>query len=1756
MTDNESLEKRLASIIDPWIVNGGDVCNSDSILALILLHPEVADELMGCLEVLAQLRRSVSERSLTDERQSVELKRLTFDAIEIPGFDIRGILGRGGMGVVYDAVQHGTNRSVALKVLPVGSVNPVSVERFLREAVTAATLAHPHIVPIHAVGQHNGLHWYAMQKIDGMSVSQWLASCEGPAPLNRVLAIGIAAADALAAAHAKGIVHRDIKPGNLLVDENDHVWLADFGLARREVDVIATATGAIMGTPRYMSPEQVAGVDASVDHRTDIYSLGASLFELATGKPVFEETTPLKLLRQIRDDPPPHPRDVNPAVPRDLSVVLLKTLDKEPSFRYSSASELGDDLRAISRGGKINATGLPLPVRVSRFIGQHWRVLEIGSITAIATCLAIAIAWLGVFEWQEQTRGDLIIQVAGGPYQTTLKRVGTPAAAESPQIDSTSRRLTKLIRVTTPMQQPMSLMAGQYEIAFAGENQFEQTTQSTVVAGRLNEQRYLDRRGASAIVLMNSSICIPNADRWIGLLSDRSLRVYGQSEQPATEVMLDVVAGIDSERFGYRRSDYYQGDWSVAEPVHQRPPRWLPFPDVDVTKSDGLVMIAASTPPQIATFNSDGELIWTHIYENALPPQSGTIGLDQSDRSLPSVMDVQVIDDLDSDDVCDVLLSGSVVDDSGGVTRGLITVSGKMGIVIATCVLPPSPRESNNPVPVWMERGLLLHDAMDPNESNRLPIFQRRSHGLPGYGLQHFSNRSYSIGNPPRTGDAFNTLTAPLVFRVDEAWVAVCLVDRQIYRVELSSGRLIGAPFDLGFNPTVPLRKTHNENGQSRIFVAGTVNSRNFRGVKPAGRVAVFDETLNLIHRTEGSFDWPADDGSRVGISYPLFGTFANGQKGYVTPITTDDFSDIGSLQAFTLDTGEPIWKTKTKIPSASPIADRCFQTVDLDNDGVGELIAVSLAACPNAEESRLTISLYVDVLSGQTGSKFTFYSREIGEFPFNSGARIENCQIASSGTSLEATVSIGQDGVDLKNHVVHFDMRSCEFTIAHGLTMVVSPESSPHWYRAKPQAFDLIPDRLLRTAPTEILTQNLSANGLRSHYRDSEGELQLILNDVSGAISRVQASTGQPAWQRLLPRGLLRLADSTFAITRGGSRSAVVYDALRDEQNRIKLDIIDANSGRLLASHESHDRQVPFEILAAPNEDSPIAIFACRRAERFYSSMTGTRPHTPEFTLTAWDTRSLKKIWEIPWQASVDPTPALTWPSSQAVRYQSATGESRILVGERRPNERMLQSRDMFAGELKWERAFTESAISFGAVSAPIACVVQNEKSARVVALDFNPIQGEWNVLLLDGQTGNELASYPVKLYGSGITRGRGLVAFGRTSLTVVDQSEDAATVALVCDRKGTDGQLIFAVELLRVSKNKVSRLNLNGYESANTEASDHDLPWVTSLYVVRQSNGQFARVGVAENRIFAHDLTSGKLLWQFDVPSEFRLQAPEQEFRGLPAVELRSTRGEIRIVSLTDGSLVSKRDYVVNDFVLSAPALDRDEVTILAEQRDCVLAIAPDGRDRRTRSASKLAGSDALGRLTEPSSTSEHIEDPRLTREIFRISSANAILSGLWTICLASLALLLPTCFIVRPLLRRRWSLLTMLMAAPIAIVTSFMWMTLTARTGTPQETLQFSLFGGIPVLASIGLLGYVIAKSRLWTRGTIAILIVIWTPIAVAGLKFLAIRETPDYTIIITPWHYLGTALYVGVVLTIPLAIPLLVLPWFKNRTKVMP
>ena len=303
-------------------------------------------------------------------------------------FQIVRELGRGGMGVVYEAEQLSIGRRVALKVLPFATLaDPRALARFKNEVRAAATLDHPHVVTVHSVGEERGIHYFAMQLIKGQSLAEEIRNLRqlregrmlaGESPedvasaqsnpsmretrtiaeattsvpaesgavfYRRVAELGEQAASALHFAHEQGIIHRDIKPANLMLDATGKVYITDFGLARIESDAGVTMTGDLIGTLRYMAPEQALAKPITVDHRADVYALGATLYEFATLKPIFDGVNREQLLRQVAFEQPDAPSKIARDVPRDLETIICKSLSKDPEDRYGTAADLALDLR-------------------------------------------------------------------------------------------------------------------------------------------------------------------------------------------------------------------------------------------------------------------------------------------------------------------------------------------------------------------------------------------------------------------------------------------------------------------------------------------------------------------------------------------------------------------------------------------------------------------------------------------------------------------------------------------------------------------------------------------------------------------------------------------------------------------------------------------------------------------------------------------------------------------------------------------------------------------------------------------------------------------------------------------------------------------------------------------------------------------------------------------------------------------------------------------------------------------------------------------------------------------------------------------------------------------------------------------------------------------------------------------------------------------------------------------------------------------
>src|SRR4051794_16862585 len=273
-------------------------------------------------------------------------------------YEVHAELGRGGMGVVYRARQVSLNRPVALKLIRAGVLaGDDELRRFQNEAEAVALLDHPGIVPVYEVGEHEGQRYLSMKLVPGGNLAGRLAAYrDDPRTAAALLA---EVAEAVHHAHVRGVLHRDLKPANILVDDSGRPHVTDFGLAKRvEADAELTDTGAILGTPAYMAPEQALGRRGSITTATDVHGLGAVLYSLLTGPAPFVGDSPVGTLTKVKEQPPEPPGKFNARVPRDLEVICLKCLGKTPGRRYGSAQALSEDLCRFLAGEPISARPL------------------------------------------------------------------------------------------------------------------------------------------------------------------------------------------------------------------------------------------------------------------------------------------------------------------------------------------------------------------------------------------------------------------------------------------------------------------------------------------------------------------------------------------------------------------------------------------------------------------------------------------------------------------------------------------------------------------------------------------------------------------------------------------------------------------------------------------------------------------------------------------------------------------------------------------------------------------------------------------------------------------------------------------------------------------------------------------------------------------------------------------------------------------------------------------------------------------------------------------------------------------------------------------------------------------------------------------------------------------------------------------------------------------------------------------------------
>jgi serine/threonine protein kinase len=444
---------RTLHILDEYMkeMEEGNPCEAKQ---LAKSEPKLAGILSAYVEVLELMHEAAQEGLGTAplEEEEDEGQPGDSDRSLLGDFLLLREIGRGGMGIVYEAEQLSLSRRVAVKVLPfAATLDAKQLHRFKSEARAAAHLHHGNIVPVYGVGCQRGVHYYAMQFIEGRTLAAWIAdmrqqaglpraehtnppaaslkkslsvsappagetavhnagasstlhSSSAPAYFQTVARLGLEAALALEHAHQLGVVHRDIKPANLLLDTSGKLWVTDFGLARSLPEQALTMTGELVGTLRYMSPEQAIAKRGLVDHRSDIYSLGVTLYEALTLEAAYPAGDREEVLRQIALNHPCLPRRLNRAIPVDLETIVLKAMAGEPDQRYSTAQELADDLTNFLEHRPIRATRPTLRERLTKWAWRHKSMVSMAAVILVLAVVGLAVST--VLIWDEKVQSS------------------------------------------------------------------------------------------------------------------------------------------------------------------------------------------------------------------------------------------------------------------------------------------------------------------------------------------------------------------------------------------------------------------------------------------------------------------------------------------------------------------------------------------------------------------------------------------------------------------------------------------------------------------------------------------------------------------------------------------------------------------------------------------------------------------------------------------------------------------------------------------------------------------------------------------------------------------------------------------------------------------------------------------------------------------------------------------------------------------------------------------------------------------------------------------------------------------------------------------------------------------------------------------------------------------------------------------------------------------------------------------------------
>jgi outer membrane protein assembly factor BamB/predicted Ser/Thr protein kinase len=836
-------------------------------------------------------------------------------------------IARGGMGVVYRARQVNLKRIVALKMILVGQLaHDDDVRRFRAEAQAAAKLEHPHIVPIFEIGEHEGQHYFSMAYIDGESLAHRVS--RGVLPPREAAEILHKAARAIAFAHVEGVVHRDLKPANILIDQAGEPHITDFGLAKRvggdrpgeTVASNLTATGQVLGTPSYMPPEQAAGNTADVGPLADVYSLGAVLYCLLTGRPPFQAASPIDTLLQVIQQEPVSPRVLNPAIPRDLETICQKCLEKDPARRYASAAELADDLQRYLHDEPIVARPISQAERLVRLAKKHRQML-LRTVATVAASLLVAVGvWSGWVAYRTAQLGAI-----------ELRTHGPHLVAEV--IDDEDRPVVPSFPV--PTQTPVTLPAGSYRVRLSASGLLSDTWPLEVERGR---SQPFDVESRSRLMWPPREIATEDSiETEIVDLKDHAsiLQIRHGYEDGAYFHTLQLIDGATGQPAWPNGRTLDKNNVPMGRPADE----WVrllgvsgvlarderltrPLVDLDGDGVRDLVFVARTSPSLVAFSGRDGSLLWWRRSLPFLPDGADQQSAEQTTVGQGSVVGRATLADINGDGVADALAVFMSARVPFRLPDGKVVSAEQQGWIEAV--------SGKDGTPLWRQ----------PLEAN-------------------FD--SFLHSSDP--GRRFNEATQPLIVRSPAGDEVVLAVDGSLCRFERTTGRVIEQWKDWDVTPLqAPQVADLDGNGVDELLLlskaADDPSGRN-RDRVTLTAVSLHKETLWSTTYQPLKTEYELRNTAR-----PLFFVQDLGNDGRLEVlIPTGEFgyspdSRWSGVAALDGVTGATLWQRRLfEARSDSPAVDRLAIGGDLDGDGWREVFAAwhgHVAALSGRDGNRL----------------------------------------------------------------------------------------------------------------------------------------------------------------------------------------------------------------------------------------------------------------------------------------------------------------------------------------------------------------------------------------------------------------------------------------------------------------------------------------------------------------------------------------------------------------------------------------------------------------------------------------------------------------------------------------------------------------------------------------------------------------------------------------------------------------------------------